>query len=113
MRYTLSTVAVCISLAACATPPNNIKPIAVATSQYAGLSCADLSAKAVSTNSKLGDLTAAQSRTASNDVYGVFWIGLPVGSMGENNTKQREGEIAQFKGELDAIQNARVSGKCG
>lgn len=113
MNNRLALAAICASLAACATPPNNIKPIEVAPSQYAGLSCADLSLRAVSTNSKLGDLTAVQSRTASNDAYGVFWIGLPVGSMGENNTKQREAEIAQMKGELDAIQKARVAGKCG
>ncbi|TGP88936.1 MULTISPECIES: hypothetical protein [unclassified Mesorhizobium] len=100
-----------IGLASCATPPNDIKPIAAATT-YGGLSCSELSARALSTNSKLGDLTAIQSRTASNDATGVLWLGLPVGSMGDKNAKQRVAEIARLKGELDAIQKARVAGKC-
>jgi hypothetical protein len=77
------------------------------------MSCADLSAKAIQTNSKLGDLTAVQGRTASNDAMGVLWIGVPVGSMGDKDAKPREGEIARLKGELDALQKARVAGKCG
>lgn len=112
MKYKPVAALAAVALSACATPPNDIKPIA-ATTTYAGLSCADLSSKAISTNSKLGDLTAAQSRTASNDAYGVLWLGLPVGSMGDKDAKPREGEIARLKGELDAIQKARVAGKCG
>ncbi|TKB07112.1 MAG: hypothetical protein E5V75_34125 [Mesorhizobium sp.] len=109
---TVSALALCGTMvAACATPPNNIKPTAVATT-YSGLSCQQLMDKAIQTNSKLGDLTAVQGRTASNDAYGVLWLGLPVGSMGDKDAKQREGEIAMLKGELAAIQKARVAGKC-
>ncbi|MGO4637243.1 hypothetical protein AB4Z43_02265 [Mesorhizobium sp. 2RAF45] len=105
------TVAAGIFLSACATPPNEIKAVPTTTT-YGGLSCSELSGKAIQTNSTLGDLTAAQGRTASNDAYGVLWLGLPVGSMGDKDAKQRETEIARLKGELDAIQKARVAGKC-
>lgn len=112
MKYNHALLALGLSLAACATPPDDIKATPVATGQYSGMSCDDLSAAAIKTNSKLGDLTAAQGRTASNDAYGVLWLGLPVGSMGEKGVKEREVQIAWLKGELDAIQKARVAGKC-
>ncbi|GLS36579.1 hypothetical protein GCM10010869_21690 [Mesorhizobium tianshanense] len=63
-------------------------------------------------NSDLAPLLAKQQKTSDNDAIGVLWIGLPVGSMGENNTKQREAEISKEKGEMDAVQRARVAGKC-
>jgi hypothetical protein len=46
--------------------------------------------EAIKTDSSLDDLTAAQSRTSTNDAYGVLWLGLLVGSMGDKGSKQRE-----------------------
>lgn len=113
MRNRIACVAAGVLLTACATPPNNIKPIAAAPGHYAGWACQQLADEAIKINSGLGDLTAAQSRTSSNDVAGVLILGLPVGSMGDAGIKKREADIARMKGELDAIQKARGDSKCG
>ncbi|MER8583214.1 hypothetical protein NKG95_31755 [Mesorhizobium sp. M1423] len=56
---------------------------------------------------------AVQDRTARPDVDGVFWLGLPVGSMMDNtDIKAREAKIGELKGNMDAINAARRKGGC-
>lgn len=112
MKHNYAALTVTILLSACATPPNDIKATPIATNAYSGKSCSQLDAELYKQNSDLAPLLAKQQKTSDNDAAGVFIIGLPVGSMGESNTKQREADIAKMKGELDAIQKARVAGKC-
>ena len=70
-------------LAGCATPPERIKPMR--TNEF----CTS------EMQQRLYELSRIQNRTASNDAVGVFFIGLPVGSMGGGN---HEYEIARLKG---------------
>lgn len=83
-KLLVSAVAVAVALAACATPPNRIKPIANA----APCTTQD--------RARLAELWKAQSATATNDAVGVFLVGLPVGSM--VGAPDHEDEIARLKG---------------
>jgi hypothetical protein len=57
-------------------------------------------------------LTAASSQqyqTRSNDVAGLVFIGLPVGSMSGGNVAP---EIANYKGQIEAVQQAMIRKNC-
>jgi hypothetical protein len=45
----------------------------------------------------------------SNDVAGWIFIGLPVGSMSGGNVAP---EIANFKGQIEAVQQAMIRKSC-
>ncbi|MER8524666.1 hypothetical protein NKL07_00275 [Mesorhizobium sp. C280B] len=80
---------------------------------YAGKSCSQLEAELYRTSSDLAPIMAIQDRTARHDVDGVFWLGLPVGSMMDNtDIKVREAKIGELKGNMDAINAARRKGGC-
>lgn len=83
MKRSIILTAIVASLAACATPPGRIKPVANAGP------CTDLDRQ------RLADLTKVQQATANNDAMGVFLIGLPMGSMAGSD---HEAEIAMLKG---------------
>lgn len=72
------------TLAACATPPDRIKPIA---SNGQPCTPADMT--------RLNQLSEEQGKMARNDVMGVLIIGFPVGSIGKKDHKT---EIATLKG---------------
>jgi hypothetical protein len=76
--------AVAVLMSSCATHPDNIKAAA-----YSGKPCT------AADRARLASLTEEQKRTASRDAAGVFWFGLPVGSMSGKNHKA---EIARLKG---------------
>jgi hypothetical protein len=100
-------------VAACATPPNDIKATNVSASKYAGWSCAKLDAELARINSDISPLLLAQDRTSRNDFDGVFWLGVPVGSMTDKtDIKAREARIAEMKGLMAGINVARKNGRC-
>ncbi|MER8944525.1 hypothetical protein [Mesorhizobium sp. M0959] len=100
-------------LSGCATRPADIKPVLVSSSVYAGKSCSHLEAELFRTSSDLVPIMAVQHRTARHDVDGVFWLGLPVGSMmDDTDIKAGEAKIGELKGNMDAINAARRKGGC-
>lgn len=76
--------AIAIFVSGCATHPDRIKPAA-----YSGKPCT------TADRARLAKLTEEQKRTASKDAAGVFWFGLPIGSIGGGDHKD---EIARLKG---------------
>ncbi len=70
------------SLLACAAPPSKIKPV-----YSVGAVCT------LADRERLDDLWAEQKRTASQDAWGVFWLGIPTGK-GQDHAP----EIARLKG---------------
>lgn len=60
--------------------------------------------------SALVQLSADQRQAATGDAVGVFIIGVPVSSL---TGADKEGMIAQKKGEVIAIETAQRGQKCG
>ena len=81
----LLPLAALAAIAACATPPSNIK---ATTSD--GRQCTQ------NDRDRLADITAKQQRTANQDAWGVFMVGVPLGG-----------------GEDYAPEIARLKGRCG
>ncbi|MER8672103.1 hypothetical protein NKH45_34350 [Mesorhizobium sp. M1156] len=101
-----------VAITGCATRPADIKPMLVSSSVYAGKSCSQLEAELYRTSSDLAPIMAVQDRTARHDVDGVFWLGLPVGSMMDNtDIKAREAK-SRAEGQHGRDQRSRRKGGC-
>ncbi|MEX2132040.1 MAG: hypothetical protein WD772_11185 [Pseudohongiellaceae bacterium] len=106
--HTLISLCVFATLAACASRPDAIAPTPVSATDYAGLSCQETNALLTEKRSSLQEAERQQNRAATGDAIGVFLVLLPVGSiLGEDN----EGVVAQYKGEVIALERA-MTGNC-
>jgi hypothetical protein len=97
-----------LAVAGCASRASSIAPIAIPSANYKGLSCADTKISLEAHRAKLNALTNAQNNAATGDAVGVFFVLLPLGSI---FGADKEGELAQAKGEVLALQGA-VSINC-
>lgn len=92
-----------LTLSSCASRPDAIAPSPVSASEYQGLTCSELTALLAEKREALREAERQQNRAATGDAIGVFLVLLPVGSaMGGDN----EGVVAQYKGEVLALERA-------
>lgn len=105
---TSATLFTMLMITACASRPDAIAPTNVSAADYAGLSCEETNALLAEKREALRETERQQNRAATGDAIGVFLVLLPVGSLlGEDN----EGLVAQYKGEVAALERA-LSGNC-
>ena len=97
------------ALSGCAKRPDAIVPADIPMAAYTGGSCASLARELVTEQEKLATLSKAQQDAANGDAFGVFLIGVPLGSVTGGD---KEGEVAVQKGKVVAIQNAMRSKNC-
>lgn len=90
-------------LAGCASRADSIAPIAMPSSNYKGLSCEDTKIALTEARSRQNELTGSQNNAAIGDAVGVLFVLLPVGSI---FGADKEGQLAQVKGEVLALQGA-------
>lgn len=90
-------------LTACASRPDAIAPAPVSATEYEGLSCSQLSSMLGEKRDSLREAERQQNRAATGDAIGVFLVLLPVSTVfGSDN----EGVVAQYKGEVLALERA-------
>lgn len=99
-----------VSLAACATAPEDIAPAYVSNMQYQAWTCEQMAAESARLASALVAASTQQSKARSNDTVGVILLGLPVSSLSGSNVAP---EIARLKGEQVAMQQAQALKNCG
>lgn len=97
------------AVAGCAKNPDAIAPIAMPANAYSGLSCEQLAAEHRRSSEALEAVSKQQTQAATGDAVGVFLIGVPVSSLSGGD---KEGLVAQHKGELVAIEGAMRSQHC-
>lgn len=102
MRIILATM---IALAAittgCAKYPDSIDPVAPPSNAYANLTCKQAKAEHEKVKQRVTELSKKQHSTARSDAWAVFWIGLPVASMGGEDVEE---DLATAKGEKIALE---------
>lgn len=96
-------------ISSCAKRPDAIAPTAIPSAAYSNLTCSELAAELNKEAATLATLSAEQNQAASNDAFGVFLIGVPLGSVSGND---KEGLIAVSKGKVQAIEATRLSKRC-
>lgn len=111
MRNHGVAIAMLIAMAAagCAKNPDAIVAVNISQHAYSGLSCQQLAAEHQRSSQALAAVSQQQRQAATNDAVGVFLIGVPVSSLSGND---KEGLVAQHKGEIIAIEGALRAGHC-
>ena len=110
MNYrTLAAFAATAMLCACAKNPDSITPMAMPANAYSGLTCEQLTTEMTRSRSELTAAEASQRQAVTGDAVGVFLIGVPMGSLTGGD---KEGIVAQKKGEVIAIEAAQRSQDC-
>lgn len=97
-------------LSACAKNPEAIAPMSMPVNAYMGLTCQQLATEHQRSSLALAQAEASQRQAVTGDAVGVFLIGVPVSSL---SGADKEGLVAQHKGELIAIQAQQRQSKCG
>jgi len=98
----------CIAIAGCASRATSIAPTAVPSANYKGLNCDETKTLLAQKMATKNALVTSQNNAATGDAVGVFFVLLPVGSI---FGADKEGELAQAKGEVMAL-NGAVSINC-
>lgn len=104
--YVIPCIAV---LAACASEPDAIAPIAVAGDPYSGYGCTNLAQERLKITQELEIASAQQKKAAEGDALGVFLLGLPISSM---SGADKEATIAVAKGRIQEIDRQRQAKRC-
>jgi hypothetical protein len=102
-------------LAGCATRSSEITAAYVSPIQYQSYSCAQLREEAARVSKRAAIASGAQDQNATNDAVAtgvalvLFW---PAAFMVRGNSASAQ-EIAELKGDMDAIEQANIQKKCG
>lgn len=112
---TIGVLAIASMLAGCASRSNNIAAAYVSPIQYQSYSCAQLREEAARVSSRAAIASGAQDQNATNDAVAtgvalvLFW---PAAFMLKGNSANAQ-EVAQLKGDMDAIEQGNIRKKCG
>lgn len=95
-------------LSGCATRPESISASYVSHEKYVSLNCQKLVTQLVDARQKLSDFSNKQDTKANVDAGGVFLALIPISAF----TGDYEGDVARWKGEVQAIETAQITSKC-
>jgi hypothetical protein len=103
--------AVLVGIAAgCAADPASVQPSYVSAVPYESFTCQQLSDEATHIAAALTSASQVQSNARTNDTVAVIFVGLPLASMSGGNVAP---QIAQYKGQQIAIDQAASQKQCG
>lgn len=115
MRGTIAAALSALALAGCATHASDISAAYVSPIQYQSFTCAQLQEEAGRVSSKAAIASGAQDQKANNDAVAtgvalvLFW---PAAFMIKGDAASAQ-QVAQLKGDMEAIEQANVQKKCG
>jgi hypothetical protein len=115
MRKNIVVIGMALTLAGCATRSGDIAAAYVSPIQYQSYSCGQLREEAARVSSRAAIASGAQDQNATSDAVAtgvalvVFW---PAAFMLKGNSANAQ-EVAQLKGDMDAIEQANIRKRCG
>lgn len=101
-------------LVSCASPPGSISPTYVSPEIYRSYSCNEIITERQRIVAKVNELTGHQSNKATGDAVAmavgliVFWPALFLIAAG----KDKEAELASYKGTYEALEQAGIKKRC-
>jgi len=101
--------ALAAAVSGCAKNPESITAMSMPVNAYTGLSCKQLAEEHAKSSTALSAVEAQQRQAVTGDAVGVFLIGVPVSSL---SGADKEGMVAQHKGEIIAIQSMQRNRDC-
>jgi hypothetical protein len=109
VRHAAGFAVLAAMLASCAQTPEEVRPAYASSVAYESWTCRQLGEEQARLQAALRGASSQQSQTRSNDVAGWLLLGLPVGSMSGGNVAP---EIANYKGQIAAVQQAMIRRNC-
>ncbi len=95
-------------LTACATRPESISASYISHEKYMGQDCAHLAQSQADARNELAKVSAMQDSKANMDAATVFLALIPASKLSGDHA----GDVAKWKGELEAIDTALVKTGC-
>lgn len=100
---------VAVALSSCAKRPDSISAATIPMAAYTGDSCSQLRQQLTVEKSNLSTLSKQQHDAANGDAFGVFLVGVPIGSL---TGADKEGDISTSKGKINAMEAAMHKKGC-
>lgn len=95
-------------LGACATRPESISASYISHEKYIDNDCPQLSTKMSDARAELAKFSSMQDTKANLDAATVFFVLIPASKL----TGDSAGDVAKWKGEVEAISTAQIKNKC-
>ena len=99
---------IAILLGACATRPEGISASYVSHEKYGGADCLRLATQMSDARAELAKVSEMQNSKATGDAWGVFLLGVPFSQLSGDHA----GDVAKWKGEVEAVETAQIKKNC-
>jgi hypothetical protein len=115
MRTPLAAAIAALALAGCAKDANQVGATYVSPITYSSYTCPQLAEEAQRVSQRAAQASGVQDQKATNDKVAmgvglvIFWPALLFTKGNDENTA----ELARLKGQMDAIEEASISKRCG
>lgn len=97
-----------VFLGACATRPEGISASYVSHEKYAAADCVRLATQMSDARAELAKVSEMQNSKATGDAWGVFLLGIPFSQLSGDHA----GDVAKWKGEVEAVETAQIKKYC-
>jgi hypothetical protein len=108
MKKVLTAIAFISVIAGCASRPESISASYVSHEKYSGRDCTTLSLDLGNARSELDKFSRMQDSKANVDAATVFFVLIPASKLSGDHA----GDVAKWKGEVEAVDTALVKAKC-
>ena len=110
--YSLKKIAIATAIVAvtsgCATRPESISASFISHEKYMGKDCTSLTLDMSNARSELAKYSSMQDSKANLDAATVFFVLIPASKLSGDHA----GDVAKFKGEIEAIETALIKTNC-
>lgn len=106
--FKLFSVGLAITVVGCATRPESISASFVSHEKYIGQTCPQLTDSMADARVKLADYSKQQDSKANLDAATVFFVLIPASKLSGDHA----GDVAKYKGEVEAIETAQIKNNC-
>jgi len=106
--FKLSILSFTVIIVGCATRPESISASFVSHEKYMGQSCPELTDSMADARAKLADYSKMQDTKANVDAATVFLVLIPASKLSGDHA----GDVAKYKGIVEAIDTAQVKTSC-
>jgi hypothetical protein len=108
MRKLFFVFVAAIVITGCATRPESISASYVSHEKYIANDCLQLNTNMSDARAQLTKFSAMQDSKANLDAASVFFVLIPASKL----TGDSAGDVAKYKGEVEAIETAQIKNGC-
>lgn len=108
MKILIIVTTVLITIAGCANRPESISASYISHEKYSNFDCLQLATRLGDTREMLHRFENMQNAKANGDAAWVLFFAIPMSKL----TGDYEGDVAKWKGEMEAIETAQVKAEC-